>query len=131
MPGPPPSTRAGASRQQLPAGPGAGLLPLYGPTRHAHVQREYAGGHADPDPGARLEPGERSPGGQRADSQHAAQQPDGSGLNPLEVAHWTGNGWQTLVMPAQGGTPMGTDFPLDAQSGYFVFVQNGGPWPAG
>ena len=54
-----------------------------------------------------------------------------AGLNPLEVAHWTGSGWQTLVMQSQGGTPVGTDFPLDAQSGYFVFVQNGGPWPAG
>ena len=53
-----------------------------------------------------------------------------AGLQPSEVAAWTGTSWQTLVQPAQG-PPVGSDFALNAQEGYFVYVQNSGPWPTG
>ncbi len=50
-----------------------------------------------------------------------------AGLAPLEAAHWTGSAWQTLVQTSPG-TYQGTDFPLNTQQGYFVYVQNPGPW---
>ena len=51
------------------------------------------------------------------------------GRAPLEVASWTGTGWQTLVQTAPGAY-LGTDFTLSPQQGYFVYVQNSGSWPA-
>lgn len=49
-----------------------------------------------------------------------------AGLNPVEVAHWTGGGWQTLVR-RQGGD-VGANFAISPGEGYFVFVQHSGAW---
>ncbi len=50
-----------------------------------------------------------------------------AGLAPLEIADWSGNAWQTRVQ-TMPGTYVGTDFAVNRQKGYFVYVQNGGAW---
>ncbi len=52
-----------------------------------------------------------------------------AGLSPLEVASWTGSGWQTDVQIGLGSYT-GTNFGLNPGQGYFVYVQNSGNWVA-
>ncbi len=52
-----------------------------------------------------------------------------AGLQPVEAAHWAGDHWETLTLMGPS-TFSGTNFPLDQQSGYFVYNANGGAWQA-
>ncbi len=48
-----------------------------------------------------------------------------AGLAPIEAASWLSTLWQVAQWPTPDPT---SDFTLSPTAGYFVYVQNGGPW---